>query len=57
MKILWQCQPHRRCEIAFGVELKDYWIGLFIDPSPGRLRVFVCLVPCLPIRLTWSNVR
>lgn len=40
----------------------DIWIGVFVDRGwvPGeiavrRTRVYVCLLPCFPIRLTWVD--
>lgn len=35
------------------LDLRDAWVGVFIDRDMWRTHVYVCLVPCFPIRLTW----
>ena len=32
---------------------RDAWIGVYWDRSPRALFVYICIVPCFPIRLTW----
>lgn len=49
--------------MAFGFEKHDVWWGLYwrwrrLYPdchflARGRLDVWVCFVPCLPLHLTW----
>jgi hypothetical protein len=34
------------------VEPRDLWIGAYVDPAARRL--YVCVVPCLPIVLDWG---
>jgi hypothetical protein len=42
------------------VEPRDLWVGVYWDVvasllgNPIALDVYVCVVPCLPIRLTWG---
>jgi hypothetical protein len=40
-------------------EPRDLWIGVFIRPDGwGVIRewtIYVCLLPCLPIRMVWRN--
>lgn len=40
-------------------DLRDIWVGAYWDfdrrGCVWRLRVYVCLLPCLPIRLTWGS--
>lgn len=36
-----------RLSIRLKWEPRDLWVGLFVDTEKGRL--YVCLVPCLPI--------
>jgi hypothetical protein len=43
-------------EVAVYFEKRDIWVGIFVDPQPDRLTVYVCLVPCVPIRLTWRKI-
>lgn len=33
-------------------EPRDMWIGVFWDRRPNELRIYVCLVPCLPLLIT-----
>jgi hypothetical protein len=54
--------------VRWMVELRDLWVGVYwtheshlVDPrlrsSHDRrheFRVYVCLLPCLPIRFTWT---
>lgn len=49
--------------ITLKFEPRDLWIGFFWTYSPRRdpddaydyaeLEIFICMVPMLPIRLTW----
>lgn len=32
-------------------EPRDVWFGVFWDRSPSVLKIFVCLIPCFPIRI------
>lgn len=36
-------------------EPRDLWIGVFWDRKPGELRIYVCLVPMLPLLLTFRR--
>jgi hypothetical protein len=40
-------------------EIRDLWVGCYWDfDRRGRmwkLTVYLCLIPCLPLRLTWSR--
>lgn len=39
-------------------EPRDLWIGVYWDRKGSILtHVYVCLVPCLPIRFTWRHER
>ena len=47
----------RRYQVNLLFELRDLWVGVYWDrPHPMMLRVFLCIVPCLPIRciVTWA---
>jgi hypothetical protein len=35
-------------------EPRDVWFGAFWDRTRTGLHVYLCLVPCFPIRLTWE---
>ncbi len=36
-------------------EPRDLWIGVFWDRRPAELRVYVCLIPTLPLLLTFPR--
>lgn len=36
-------------------EPRDLWVGVYWDRRPGELRVYVCLVPRLPLLLTFRR--
>lgn len=55
MRVFRRWHPRPGIEVAFGFEWRDIWSGLFIDPSPERLRLYVIAVPCLPFRITWDR--
>jgi hypothetical protein len=46
----WGYLPSRPGQLytwALAFEPRDWWIGLYRDPD--RARIFVCIVPCLPL--------
>lgn len=44
-------------------KLEDFWIGFFWRVAPGcakhdlarRVDLWVCVVPCLPLHITWET--
>lgn len=50
--------PHLRlydgtyCKVQFQLELRDMWIGLFWRKT-AFWHFYICLVPCLPLHITW----
>lgn len=42
-------------------EPRDLWVGVYLHPEDfGHLviwRIYICLLPCLPIRVTWWHYR
>lgn len=47
----------RRFLLSFYFEPRDLWIGIYWNKEkriPYDLDVYICIVPCLPIRLTWT---
>jgi hypothetical protein len=42
-------------EIRLYWEWRDGWFGYFFDPQPERTRLYVCVIPYLPIRFTWEK--
>lgn len=54
----WSPRRHHLREVALLAEIRDLWVGVFWDfDRLGRmwtLTVYVCLIPCLPLRLTWG---
>jgi len=57
MKVLCRI-PWRRSEfsVAIDVKARDMWMGLYWVPNPAANEwfAFVCLLPCLPIRLHYG---
>lgn len=41
-------------------EPRDIWVGIYHNferrSRMWRLDVYVCLIPCLPVRLTWRGL-
>lgn len=35
-------------------DARDMWLGLYWRREFGHLILFICLLPCLPIRLHWA---
>lgn len=35
---------------------EDAWMGAFWRRGPRTLDVWVCLIPCFPIHLTWEVI-
>ena len=44
-------QSERRVRVKF--EPRDIWLGLFVDTAKRRL--YVCLLPCLPVIIDVSS--
>lgn len=44
-------------DVTIYFEPRDLWVGLYWNLTRGsganELNVYVCLLPCLPIRLRW----
>lgn len=42
--------------VAFGFEPRDIWVGLYWTTEHGGWIVYLCLIPCFPLRLhrKWS---
>lgn len=61
MKVLlsWSPRRYHLREVAILVEVRDLWVGVYWDhqrrSQMWRLTIYVCLIPCLPIRLTWGR--
>lgn len=54
-------RPWRRDSLAVDVrvlwEPRDLWLGVYWTGKDRPLwRVFVCLVPCFPVRVSWFSV-
>lgn len=47
--------PRRRLTVRLLWEPRDMWIGVFTNRANGFRLVYVCLLPCLPIVLAWSE--
>lgn len=37
----------------FEFKLEDFWIGAFWRREAARWDIWVCLIPCFPLHLTW----
>jgi hypothetical protein len=59
--------PVRRVQLALKREPRDLWIGVYWDrPMPldmgygfelRTLFVYLCVIPCLPLKFTFSRVK
>lgn len=36
-------------------EPRDLWFGAYWDRHPGELRVYICIIPMLPLLLTFRR--
>lgn len=43
--------------LALKFDPRDVWVGVYWNPNPGRLDVYVCLLPLLPIHLCLWGLR
>lgn len=49
-------------ETRLEFKLEDFWVGIFWRwqehrlHQPDALDVWVCLVPCLPLHITWYDL-
>lgn len=41
--------------IRMFVEPRDIWVGVYWNRQPDELRVYVCIIPCLPVLLTFRR--
>jgi len=58
----WQ---NKQVKVQLELNWQDIWVGVFWSPPSSTLThelvgknkyaVYICLVPCLPIRLTWEK--
>lgn len=39
--------------VSLKFEPRDLWIGVYWNRPYWGLEVYICIVPCLPIKLTW----
>lgn len=59
-KAWWQPRERKTLQVgpvalSISFEPRDIWIGVFWDRRSGVTQVFVCLVPCLPVRVAWGK--
>lgn len=47
--------PGRRLRWSIYFEPRDCWMGLFWDRRADGLYVYVCLIPCVPLRIVWRR--
>lgn len=53
----------RGLEVRVRLEPRDLWVGVFWDREPlpifggSVVSVYVCFLPCIPIRLSWLSRR
>lgn len=41
--------------VRLAFEWRDIWVGMFLDPA--KHRAYLCLLPCVPIILSWGAHR
>lgn len=46
----------RFCWIRLEYKLQDMWIGLFWRRHGSGGDVWICLLPCLPIHISWDEI-
>jgi hypothetical protein len=61
MKVLWSRGHRRPVAVALLWEWRDVWVGAYFDPQDFgtvvRWRLYLCLVPCLPVRVEFWRRR
>lgn len=49
--------PRKRFEFynwQFEWKLQDFWIGAFWKPTGNTVDLWVCLIPCVPLHVSWG---
>jgi len=46
-------------KVSIVLEIHDFWVGLYwrYDKCYALLHIYICLIPCLPIHITFDFVR
>jgi hypothetical protein len=47
----WRLDRHRS---GLGIDWRDLWVGCYWDSHPTRIDVYVCAIPVVRLRLTWT---
>lgn len=53
--VLWQKERLNRLMIKLIWEPRDLWVGVYWDHADGALRLYICLIPCLPILVAYQH--
>jgi len=48
---------NKSLEVKFEYKLQDMWLGVFWKATPAWVDIWICLVPCFPLHLSWMRRR
>lgn len=47
----------RNWNVQLELKLQDLWVGAFWKRTGGSVDVWVCLVPCVPLHISWWHAK
>lgn len=53
----WRLYNGQMCKVQLQWEPRDWWMGLFWRTTPLCVHVYVCIVPLIPLHITWTTRR
>ena len=53
----WRIWNGASLKIQFQFEPRDVWVGVFWRSTPLCMHLYVCLLPLVPLHVTWTTRR
>ncbi len=51
----WSLVDRPDLKMQFQFECRDMWIGMFWRRTKVALHLYICLIPCVPLHVTWAR--